>query len=123
MGRYKKGESGNPKGRPPKPKSERIDIRAMLEEALNGKLILRIGNKEEQTTYIKAGLKQLAQQFAKGDAKARRDVFWLAEKYGLNLVESLDENDGDPLAAGPREPRPASLWSCSAFTRTIWLAI
>jgi hypothetical protein len=90
MSRYKPGQSGNPKGRPRKPKSDRINIRAMIKEALNGNLTMRIGDKEARTTYLKAGLVQMATQFAKGDAKARRDVIWLAEKYGMNLLEGID---------------------------------
>jgi hypothetical protein len=102
MSRFKKGQSGNPKGRPPKPKSDRIDIKTMLKEALNDTVNMRMGDKEERTTYLKAGLMQLVHQYAKGDAKARRDMFWLAEKHGINLAESVESGIGGLPAADHR---------------------
>ncbi len=102
MSRYKPGESGNKKGRPPKPKSARIDIKAMLKDALNSTLNMRIGNKEERTTFLKAGLMQMMHQVAKGDAKARRDMIWMAEKFGVNLAESVEREAGELLVADHR---------------------
>jgi hypothetical protein len=40
-----------------------------------------------------AGLEQLSIQFAKGDRHARRDVFYFAEKLGVDLLTSAKSSD------------------------------
>ena len=42
--------------------------------------------KEIEASKLAIGFEQLANQFAKGDRHARRDVFELAEKFGIDLL-------------------------------------
>ena len=82
---FKPGQSGNPKGAKRKPPSIVIDVKAMLEKALNASLRVRKGEKEIEASKLAIGLEQLANQFAKGDRYARRDVFELADRLGIDL--------------------------------------
>jgi hypothetical protein len=61
----------------------------MLETALNQKIKVKEGERERNATRLAIGLEQLANQFARGDRYARRDVFELAERFGVDLVKSL----------------------------------
>ena len=83
---FKPGQSGNPKGAKRKPQSIVIDVKAMLEKALNASLRVRKGEKEIEASKLAIGLEQLANQFAKGDRYARRDVFELADRLGIDLL-------------------------------------
>jgi Family of unknown function (DUF5681) len=92
--RWKPGQSGNPKGARPKPRSILPDLKALFERALSGKVTLRQGEQEKIITKAAAGIEQLVNQFAKGDRHARRDVLTLAARLGVDLVPG----QGDALA-------------------------
>lgn len=120
---FRAGQSGNPKGAKRKPRSIVPDVKAMLETALHAQVRVREGNKERSSTKLRTGLDQLANQFAKGDRHARRDVFDLAARLGIDLLagqgltpEAVDqstiaENDAAILAdyvsrqRGPNDQR------------------
>jgi Family of unknown function (DUF5681) len=91
---FKPGQSGNPKGARPKPRSIVPDLKALFEDALSGKVTLRQGEQEKIITKAAAGIEQLVNQFAKGDRHARRDVLTLAATLGVDLVPGR----GDALA-------------------------
>ena len=84
---FKPGQSGNPAGAKKRPRSLTLDVKAMLEAALNMKI--REGERERIANRLEIGLEQLLNQFAKGDRYARRDVFELAERFGVDLAKSL----------------------------------
>jgi Family of unknown function (DUF5681) len=83
---FKPGQSGNPKGAHRKPRSIASDLKALFERALSTKVTLRQGEKEKIITKAALGFEQLANQFAKGDRHARRDVLAHAERFGVDLV-------------------------------------
>src|SRR5437868_6775898 len=83
---FKPGQSGNPKGARRKPESIVVDLKALFERALSGKVTLRQGDQEKIITKARAGIEQLVNQFAKGDRYARRDLLTLAERLGVDLV-------------------------------------
>ena len=66
----------------------------MLEAALNQKIRVKEGERETIMSRLAIGFEQLAIQFAKGDRYARRDVFELADRFGIDLVESLSHVSG-----------------------------
>jgi Family of unknown function (DUF5681) len=83
---WRPGQSGNPKGRKRKEPSIEPALKVSLERALNSKVTLRRGERETVVTCAQAGIEQLAAQYAKGDRHARRDLFAIAEKLGVNLA-------------------------------------
>ena len=92
------GKSGNPKGAKRKPRSIAVDIKALLGRALSKTIMLKQGQKEQIVTMAAAGIEQLVAQYAKGDRYARRDVFWLADKLGVDLVTDGRSSD-EPLTS------------------------
>jgi Family of unknown function (DUF5681) len=95
---FKPGQSGNPKGAKRKAPSIKLDLKALFESALNEKVTLKQGEREQIVTMWASGMKQLATQFAKGDRHARRDVFMYADKLGVNLIASQHEASQEALA-------------------------
>jgi hypothetical protein len=87
---FKPGQSGNPKGAKRKP-SLVPDLKAMLERALKEKVKLRRGEKEEIITKAAAGIEKIVNGFVEGDRHARRDLFLLAEKLGVDLTAGQRE--------------------------------
>jgi hypothetical protein len=83
---FKPGQSGNPTGARRKPSSIAPDLKALFERALGGKVTLRQGEQEKIISKAAAGIEHLVNQFAKGDRYARRDLFALAERLGVDLV-------------------------------------
>jgi len=100
--RFKPGESGNPAGAKKKPRSLTPNVKAMLETALNQKIRVKEGETERNMSRLAIGFEQLAIQFAKGDRYARREVFEFADRFGIDLVESLS------LVSGPADQESVS---------------
>ena len=100
---FRPGQSGNPRGARRKPRSIAPDLKALFEHALNAKVTLRQGEQEKIITKAAAGIEQLVNQFAKGDRHARRDLFALAERLGVDLVagqgEALEQTVAAALSA------------------------
>jgi hypothetical protein len=97
--RFKPGQSGNPKGAKRKPPSLLPDLKRLFEQALSETVTLKQGDRARTLTMAEAGIKQLVAQFAKGDRYARRDVFYYAEKLGIDLMASHRNALEDALAA------------------------
>ena len=64
--RFRKGRSGNPKGRPKGAKS----IWAVLDKVLREKVMVREGGKRKRITKIEASFKSLLDQAMKGNVRA-----------------------------------------------------
>ena len=84
------GQSGNPKGAKRKPPSLVPDLKKLFQRALNQKIAVAEGERQQIITMWAAGMQQLARQFAKGDRHARRDVFWIAERLGSDFLTSTE---------------------------------
>lgn len=91
---FKPGQSGNPKGRKRKEPSLFPDLKQLFESAFNQKVTVTQGGRHRLLTMWGAGMQQLAVQFAKGDRHARRDVFWIAERVGSELLTPRKALDG-----------------------------
>ena len=100
---FKPGQSGNPQGARKRKPSIAPDLKILLQAALSKKIALTIGDKERLLTRAAAGIEQLVEQFARGDRYARRDLFDLADKLGLDLgagsKAALEELAGKALTA------------------------
>ena len=83
---FKPGQSGNPKGTRRKKTSIAADLKASFERALNRKVTLSQGEREQIITQGQAGIEWVVNEYAKGDRYARRDVMDLADTFGVDLV-------------------------------------
>ena len=90
---WKKGQSGNPKGRKRKQPSLLPELKGIVVTALNKKVKMRDGERERHLTRFQTGIEQLTVQFAKGDKYARRDLILLMEKLGLEFSETSTAAD------------------------------
>ena len=94
---FKKGESGNPKGRPKSAKNLKTD----LEEELSERIVAREGERTVKISKQRAVIKTLLARTVKGDARAGATL--------LNLIFRVLDPAGDvaesaaPLSAEERE--------------------
>jgi hypothetical protein len=84
----KKGRSGNPTGKCYNA-SKTPYLKAQLESELNKAVTIRRGKRAKTLTKGAAGIKQLVDQFAKGERNARRDLLLLSEKLGVVLTNRV----------------------------------
>ena len=75
--RYKKGQSGNPKGRPKGTKNFSTDLRDMLEKPVS----LREGAKTVTVSTQMAALLRLREKALRGDSKAMDKIIQLATQF------------------------------------------
>jgi hypothetical protein len=114
--RWKKGNpSPNPKGRPRNNAALAPDVKKLFEDALNRKVPVTRQGRQVALAKLELGFEQLANQFAKGDRYARRDVFTYAAQLGVDftgkaqaLREALAPNYQEVLDAYSRRQQPAS---------------
>ena len=79
-GQFKKGQSGNPKGRPRNAKG----VRASMKRELDRKMTIRVEGNDVQVSKAEALGMQIANKALKGDPKAIVEVLKLdAELFGL----------------------------------------
>jgi Family of unknown function (DUF5681) len=85
--RFKKGQSGNPRGRP----SESKNLSTLLSEALDEPVIVAENGKRRKISKRQAVITQLVNQSAKGD--------WRAAKILLDILHDI-EGRTEPQTAG-----------------------
>jgi hypothetical protein len=90
---WKPGQSGNPKGAKRKKRSLIPELKEQFERVFSQKLKVTQGDRLRFITRWVAGLEQLSLQFAKGDRHARRDVFYFAERLGIDLLTPTKASD------------------------------
>jgi hypothetical protein len=86
--RFARGRSGNPTGARAKRKvpALALDLKALLERALNEREKFGDREREKIVTKAQAGIDELVDQFAAGDRHARRDLMDMADKLGIDLT-------------------------------------
>lgn len=72
--RFKKGTSGNPKGRP----KGCLNVTAAFTKALREKVVINEGGKRKTVTKLEAALKQLVNKAASGEIRALKQLVELA---------------------------------------------
>jgi len=81
---FKKGQSGNPKGRPPKD-IEEVRYRCELEKAVQNilwtKKPLKINNKMHEINAIEAILMKLQEKASKGDLHSIKFILEISERF------------------------------------------
>ncbi|MEO9574952.1 MAG: DUF5681 domain-containing protein [Roseobacter sp.] len=94
--RFKKGRSGNPRGRPKGAKG----VQASLKRELESKIMVQEGNRRVRITKAEAMAKQLMNKALKGDDKAMMALLKLdAELYGSAVAQH--ETEATRLESAP----------------------
>ena len=84
--RFVKGQSGNPKGRPPAAKN----VKTLLREALNEPVIIAENGRRRKITKIRAIITQVVNRSAKGD--------WRGIKILFDIIRDI-EGQAEPISA------------------------
>jgi hypothetical protein len=85
--RFKKGQSGNARGRP----KGQPNLATVLEKALREKVILNENGRRQTVTKLEAAIKQLVNKSAAGDLRALQQL--------AALVRSGDERSVEPATS------------------------
>ncbi len=83
--RFKKGQSGNPKGRP---KGSR-GLAPTLNRALSERVVINEGGRRKTVTKLEAAVKQVTNKAASGDPVASRQLFTL-----IQIIEQQPQETG-----------------------------
>jgi hypothetical protein len=90
---FRKGSSGNPKGRP----KGRRNLATVLERTLKEKVVINENGVRRTVTKLEAAVKQLVNQAASGDLAAMRQLSALAgsaeEEQMARPTRQLDQDD------------------------------
>ena len=81
-----KGQSGNPKGRPPAAKN----VKTLLREALNEPVVIAENGRRRKITKVRAIITQVVNRSAKGD--------WRGIKILLDFLRDI-EGQAEPISA------------------------
>jgi len=88
-GRFKKGQSGNPKGRP----TGRGNVATVLAKALHEKVVIKEGGRRKTISKLEAAAKQLANKAASGELKAVRHVLELSREAEVGQAAQPAERE------------------------------
>lgn len=99
---FKKGKSGNPKGRP----KESVRFGSLLEEALNEKVELRDGDRVKRMTMAEVMIRNLLARCAKNDQRACSAVFRFMKEMGLLRPPEQEPRQGRMVAFPIPMPSP-----------------
>ena len=80
-GRFKPGQSGNPRGR----KKGALDTKTYYEQAASAKVSVKVGNREVRMTKIEAAIHQTINKAAKGDLRALVHTLEELKRLGIGL--------------------------------------
>jgi hypothetical protein len=93
VSQFRKGSSGNPKGRP----RGRRNLATVLERTLQEKVVINENGVRRTVTKLEAAVKQLVNQAASGDLGAMRQLSALAgrtdDEQFAPPTRQLDQND------------------------------
>ena len=77
--RFKKGSSGNPRGRP----KGVLNLTTSLQKALGELVVINEGGRRKAITKLEAGTKQFSNRVASGDQRAMQQLLTIAPMVGL----------------------------------------
>ncbi len=104
-GRFKKGQSGNPKGRPKR--KEFTDVSATIAEVMAETVTVRTNGQKRTMNRLEAFTEILRVEALRGNAKAARKFFQIAARTGL--LPKDDNSPGVRIGEPPTKGRNAKI--------------
>jgi hypothetical protein len=105
--RFKKGQSGNPSGRP----KGRLNMATVIERELHEKVVVNENGERKTITKLEAAMKQVANKAASGDLRAFQQVTGLA-RYAQAALETSKQRDNRPMQELTDEELTAIIRKC-----------
>jgi hypothetical protein len=96
--RFRKGQSGNPRGRP----KEAKNLATLLKEALNERVIVAENGGRRKITMREAIIRQLVKRSATADLRATKILLDLVRDIEGHSEEGQRDTDGEPGSAETR---------------------
>lgn len=90
-GQFKKGQSGNPKGRPKGSKN----FMTLLDQELDQKITVNENGRKKEVTRMQAMVKRMVAESLQGNLKALMTMIEIMRRHG-----KFDEQDAEELAPG-----------------------
>jgi hypothetical protein len=87
---WKKGQSGNPRGRPKARKSDQLDVAGIL----NAPVKARIGGKQVKISSFEASIRQTAKKAIDADLRSIMQFLSLCDQFGLIEVPEPEQGGG-----------------------------
>ena len=112
--RFKKGQSGNPKGRPKGSKN----LKTILKEVINEKVPVREDGKTRKITKLEAIIKQVVNKASTGDPRATKQLMEFIREY-LSEEQNADFGNAIAAAKSPAELNTEDEAILSAFQFTM----
>jgi hypothetical protein len=91
---FRKGKSGNPKGRPKKKKSDNIG--EIIKEVIHKEHIVKIDNKPKKMTYSEVLLRKIFKAALEGDMKAAEEflLIYIGSKTASKKFKTYEDDTG-----------------------------
>ncbi|MFL6387935.1 MAG: DUF5681 domain-containing protein [Terriglobales bacterium] len=91
---FRKGQSGNPKGRP----KGRLNVATVLEKALHEKVVINENGRRRTITKLEAAMKQLVNKAASGDLPSLRQLSAMARAAEEQAAAATTKSAGNQSA-------------------------
>jgi hypothetical protein len=91
---FKKGQSGNVRGRP----KGKQNVATVLNNAIGEKLWIVENGKRRSITKLEAAVKQMSNKAAQGDSRALQQLISLGNLIGVETPKKTSELDADETA-------------------------
>lgn len=125
--KFRKGKSGNPKGRPrriealddPLPRFSAASIHDLLRAELHRMARVRVGDGSEEMPMLQAAFRAMATKAAKGDRLAAATMVRLMQQCERDAAREREKAEGKPRPKARPQPQPEAVTAAEEY-KQVW---